>query len=421
MFALSFATSQEASRSGAVYLTFDESPQRLQGYIDRWTQKSKITFIDVRPDPEAVISGRHIELSPLFIRIENAIKKSGAKYLIIDAIDTLFEAFEHKSTVHLGLARVFDWCRQAGITLLATAGESENYRTGTGILDYACDCAIRLSQDMNDGLMSRSIRVLKNRGNGHGTNSYPYIIDADGISLIPITSTQMSAKAPKKHLSMGNKTLDQMLGGKGVWRGSTVMVSGQSGTGKSLLSARVAESACQAGLKVLYFSFEESPDQFVRDVASAGLRLREFIKSGALTIKSERPVERGLEEHIIRISRLVEANEPDVVVFDPISAIGDMGNAQAFKNVVIRLCHHMKSMGVTVIMTELLPDFADNYSTLNISSLVDSWVRLRRVENDGKLCRQIYVHKSRGMKTSNRIANFEITTKGLEIDLNQNE
>lgn len=415
LLALLFAAGQGDVKDPCVYASFDESPENLAAYLSTWQKPSAIEFVDMRLDPDMERVGDRLELGGMLVRIEHALKTSGAKRLVLDAFDMLFDAFEAHADVRGDLFRVFEWCRERGVTLVATCGLNPNYEPSTGLMDYASDCTVLLSQNLYDGMMTRTIRVLKCRGRAHGTNEYPFIIDADGISVMPVTETRMSSSASRKHMSVGIPELDLMLGGKGIWHGNAVMVSGRSGTGKSLLAAKIAETACNSGLKVLYFSFEEGRGQIVRDVASAGIKLAPHLKSGALVVHSHRPVEHGLEEHIIRIVNVIKAEEPSFVVLDPISALDELGSKTAFKNVVLRLCHLLKNKKVTVLMTELLPDDSNNYSSLNVSSIVDTWIRLRRDEIDGNFERFIYVHKARGQKTSSKIERFEITNNGLKI------
>jgi len=415
IFGLLYAISRSKADGKAVFATFDEAPDTLREYLTTWGAPESVSLLDFRPDPELMTSGGQMELGGLLVRIEYALKKSGAKRLVLDAFDTLFAAFENKAQVRSDLFRVFDWCRKRGITVVATTGEESAYRASTGIMDYAADCTILLDQRIEDGLMTRLLRVMKCRGRAHGTNEYPFLIDEHGVSILPVTNTMMSANASKRKISTGLDSLDEMLGGQGVWEGTAVMISGQSGTGKSLLAANMAAAACRQGKKVLYVSFEESQEQIVRDVKSAGIRLASHIKAGNLRMISRRSVEYGIEQHIILKLRAVDEYDPDIVVFDPISALSDLGDARTFKNMAIRLCHELKARGITTVITELLPDDMGNLSKLNVSSLVDTWIRLGRIERGGEMRRKIQVQKSRGAATSKQIRELQITNKGLAI------
>jgi len=414
IFALLYAMGDPKDDNKTVFATFDESPDTLSNYLTTWGTTKDVRFLDFRPDPEIMAVGGQMELGGLLVRIEHALKESGAKKLVLDAFDTLFDAFENKAQVRLDLFRVFDWCRKRGVTVVATTGEESDYRASTGVMDYAADCTILLDQRMDNGLMTRLLRVMKCRGRAHGTNEYPFLIDERGVSILPVTGTSMSGGGSEKRMSTGLKDLDGMLGG-GIWLGSTVMISGHSGTGKSLLALSMAAAACRTGMKVLHISFEESPEQIVRDAKSAGIRLASHVKANKLRLFSRRSVEQGIEQHIILKLREVDEFGPDMVIFDPISALSDLGDSRTFKNMAIRLCHALKARGVTTVLTELLPDDAGSVSKLNVSSLVDSWIRLGRIERGGEMRRKIQIQKSRGAATSREIRELHITSKGLTI------
>ena len=414
--ALLFAQASQTAGSPAVFASFDEAPAMLEHSLKALGYNPEFQMLDFRIDPNQEIAGDHFELGGLLVRLDNAVKRTNAKVVVLDAIDALFSVFAENAQIRRDLERTFEWCRARGITLLTTSGEPREYRSGTGVIDYVADCALHLEQRMEHGLMTRTLKVIKCRGRSHGTNEYPYIIDGAGISLIPITSTTLAGGASLNRLSTGNPTLDDMLGGQGFWEGSAVLVSGQSGTGKSLLATTIAAAVAQQNKRVLYCSFEEAPDQLVRDVASIGLNLHELIDADRLSILSQRSVEFGIEEHIIRITRSVLKHAPDVVVFDPISALRDLGSARDFKSMVLRLCHFLKGRGITAIMTELIPDDGNSVSALNISSIIDTWIKLRRVEQAGTLSRLIHVEKSRGGATSPEIMSFLITVEGMKIE-----
>lgn len=415
LFSLMFAATT-TGKDHAIFATFDEPVEHLESYLTQWNASNRVTFLDFTVDPDMVMSGgTEVDLGGILVRLENALNKSGARLIILDAFDALFSTFENPERIRHQLHKVFNWCRLRGVTLLATAGIRGSYEESTDVMDYASDCTILLSQNLNEGLMTRKLRVLKLRGRGHGTNEYPFLIDARGISVLPVTDSLMSDKVYRKRISTGIAQLDKMLGGKGFWQGSTVMISGQSGTGKSLLCARLAEQSAVTGSKVLYVSFEESPSHFLRDVKSAGIDLKSQVDAGRCHLVGRRPVELGMEEHIILLLRNIDEFKPDIVIIDPISSLADLGDFRAFKNAALRLCHLINSLGVTTVLTELLPDDSGNVSNMNISSMVDTWIRLTRTEKNGVMHRLIKVHKSRGTATSNRIHGFTISRNGIEI------
>ena len=418
LFSLMFAGQGGVGKQATVFASFDEPVEYLQQYLSAWGNKNKVKFIDFTPDPEVTRSGdAQVDLGGILVRLELALKSSNAKLLILDAFDVLFSAFQNEARIRWQLNNIFNWCRRQGVTLLATAGVDGGYEASTDILDYASDCSILLTQRVDDGLMTRRLRVLKLRGRGHGTNEYPFLIDRRGISVLPVTATTMSSKLYRKRLGTGNKELDQMLGGKGMWQGSTVMISGQSGPGKSILSASMAAHACSLKNKVLYISFEEAPAVFMRDVRSAGVNLNIYVDSGLCKLIGRRPVELGMEEQVILLLRNVQEFRPDLCVIDPISSLMDLANHREFKNAVLRLCHALKEVGITTVFTELLPDDAGSVSHLNISSIVDTWIKLNREENKKTMHRYIRVHKSRGSATSANVNEFFVTSNGIEIEI----
>lgn len=416
IFSLMFAAvDSKDGEESAVYATFDEAPDNLRRYLRTLAPDASVRFLDFRPDPETPASGPVTELGGVLVRLEHALEQTGASRVVLDAVDALFETFGDHRGLRAEMLRVFDWCRQRGVTLLVTAGVDAGYRQGTDMLDYASDCAIHLDQRLEGGLMTRILRVIKCRGRAHGTNEYPYLIASDGVAVMPLTETRVGGRALKRRVSTGIRQLDMMFGGRGLWAGSATMVSGHSGTGKSLIALNMAAAACERGQNAVLVSFEESPGEIVRGAASIGLDLRAHIKSGRLSIRSQRSVEFGLEEHIIRITRLVEEMDPDVLVLDPVTALTDLGNDRTFKSAVVRLGSFLKHRGVTAIFSELLSDNSQGVSGLNISSLLDSWIRLNRFERNGSLVRTIHIHKSRGIAASPDIHEFQITGKGFVI------
>lgn len=416
LFSLMFAANGAAEQD-TIFASFDESVEHLENYLRDSPRRHRITFLDFTPDPDMTVSGAgEVDLGGVLVRVKHAMEKSGARHLVLDAFDTLFATYRDPSRVRQELYKVFAWCRREGVTLLATVGTHGQYEASTDVMDYASDCTILLTQNLQGGLMTRMLRVLKLRGRSHGTNEYPFLIDNRGISVLPVTDTAMSDEVYRKRLGTGNRELDKMLGGKGVWLGSTVLISGQSGTGKSIISANMAAHACAQGHKVLYASFEESAGHFMRDVKSAGVDLKPHVDAGRCRIISRRPVEEGMEMHVILLLRDIEEIQPDLLFIDPIIALLDLADSRTFKNMVLRLTHAIKNQGITLVMTELLPDDAGDHSSMNISSIIDTWIRLSRREEGDVMQRLIKVHKSRGAATSDRVHGFSISRDGISIE-----
>jgi circadian clock protein KaiC len=362
------------------------------------------------------MSGGPLELSGLLIRLERVVAKTGpGTILVLDAFDVLFEGLPDRSQVRRAFLLVFQWASEHGVTIIGTVGEGPDYTEATDLVDYASDTIIRLFVEVEGGLVTRFLRVLKRRGGGHGANEYPFVIGSEGVSVMPVTETRMNDRVFTERLSTGVRELDGMMGGQGLWVGSAALISGRSGTGKSLLGASCALSALQKGKKALIVSFEEPPEQYIRGAASIGVDLRPFVTSGQLMLQGRRSVECGLEDHIIHILEQVAETAPDVVVLDPISAIADMGVNRAVKNSILRLVSAIREKGITLLMTELLADNQDDKSSLNVSSLVDTWIRLQLEEKPDRLMRKINVQKSRGMPTSVAISEFLVSDDGFRI------
>ncbi|MDW9140986.1 circadian clock protein KaiC, partial [Legionella pneumophila] len=282
--------------------------------------------------------------------------------------------------------------------------------------EYVVDCAIELKQKVNNDLMTRYLRIIKNRGSSHGTNEYPFSITHKGISLLPITSTKLNTTIPAEYLRTGIKVLDRMLDNKGYQTGSQIIISGRSGTAKTLFAASFAQSAVRQGRKVLFISFEESPNDLIHHVKSINIDLMKDITKKKLHIDSRRSVEMGLEDHIISIIELTEEKQFDVLILDPISSLLDLGNTMEVKRLFIRFISHMKSINKTLFFTELIPDYSKELTILGLSSLTETWIRLSNVESNGEFNRLIHIAKARGIKTSNQIKEFYVTDKGINIE-----
>lgn len=413
---LMFACANSSTSQKTVYGTFDEHPERLRGYVRQLGFEHKPHFIDFRPQfGDELLSGE-IELGGLLVRIEHAVKKAQARCLVLDSFDLLFGHYNAHSSIRRDLHHLFNWCRDRGLTLLATSGEEADYLPGTDLVDYASDAMIHLRQQITDGLMTRYLHVHKARGRLHGTNEYPYLISEKGISVMPVTGIHLTSPGYRQYLTTGNASLDTMLGGKGIWRGSVVMVSGQSGTGKSIIASSIAVTHARLDKRVNYYSFEESATQIKRNLKSIGMDIKPLMDSNKLVIRPLRSVECGMEEHLIRIIRDTETDTPDIIVLDPVTALTDIATESSFKNSILRLVHLLKEKGITVILTELLPDHSASLSTLNISSMVDTWIRLRQQEINAEFIRLIHIHKSRGHATRRNTREFSITHKGISIE-----
>ncbi|MCG5529720.1 circadian clock protein KaiC [Halorhodospira halochloris] len=424
--ALNFFCYGLAQDEPSVLVTFDESPQALIGHAEalglpltEYIEAGKAKVLDMRPDPGDVVGGEDIELSAIMARLGYALDQLGAKRLVVDAIDAMDSAYAQTVTLRSELARVFDWIRDRDVTTLITVGEAPAFSNQFGLEDYVADCVILLRQEMMQRQMTRLLRVLKRRGGSHGTNEFPFLLDAKGVFLAPVTGLDLQATVSPGRHSTGVARLDEMLGGGGPYKGSAMMISGQSGTGKTSIAVQFVRSACAAGEPVLYLSFEESADELLRNQQSAGLDLSPYLTSGGnglLTLSPILPSEIGWEEHLLRIMRSVDQLEPQVVVLDPISALADQRRNGQGKEMLMRLFYMLKRSGVTVVATELLGDANGGVSNLEVSSIIDVWIKLRRDEHGGRLRRMLTVVKARGLPTSDQVSEYRITNSGVVVD-----
>ena len=408
-----------------VMVTFDESPQALIQHADALglnlsahIEAGRARILDMRPDREEMMTGESLELSPILARIDHAIKQTGARRLVIDAIDGLEGTFSGAGdSLQFELRRVFDWIRESETTTVITIGEYGDFSQRHGIEDYIADCVIALKQEITERLMIRLLRVVKRRGGSHGTSEFPYLIDREGIFVLPLTGTRLHSSYTTERISTGIPGLDDMLAGEGIYRGVTAMYSGQSGTGKTTFAASFARAACERGEDVLYLSFEEGGDELMRNQHSVGIDLRAHLDTprgrGRLVLEPMLAAETGWEEHLLRILRAVRQHRPAVVVLDPLSALSHTPASINSKAMVLRLLSLLKLEGVTTVATELLSDNSEGESTLNISSAIDMWIKLHREERDYTLHRLLTVVKSRGMPTADYVNEYTLSDQGV--------
>ncbi|STX50400.1 DNA integration/recombination/inversion protein [Legionella busanensis] len=421
IFTLFFAHAQLAAGKKVLYVSCDEKPAEILVHMDnfnlqgtKFKAKNKLIILDFTPELDEVVG--EFDLNVLLLRISQARKKAGADILIIDSLHSLFLGLTHDNNLPAEILKLFQWASHEKLTLLTTmAGHIDICRTKF-YEEYIVDCIIELKQKVTNNLMTRYLRVLKLRGSSHGTNEYPFAIVYSGISLIPITETRLETKITKKYLSTGIQGLDKMLGNKGYQKGSSIMISGKSGTAKSIFAALFAQSAALQGQKVLYVSFEESPADLVSHFSSINLHLKRFIKTKKLTIISKRSVEMGLEDHIISLVELANREQFDVLILDPISALLDLGSLADVKFLFIRFISYLAASNKTLLLTELIPEYAGEKSVLGLSSLTTTWLHLTQIASNAEFNRMLYIAKSRGLKTSNQIKEFVITDQGITIE-----
>ena len=406
-----------------VFMSFEETIEDLAmnfaslGLDPRPLSVHKKLALDyVRIEPNEIQETGAYDLDGLFIRLEHAIDSIGAKRVVLDTIETLFSGLSDTRMLRAELRRLFNWLRTKGVTAIVTGERGEGTMTRHGLEEYITDCVIMLDHRVVEQNATRRLRVVKYRGSTHGANESPFFIDESGISVLPITSLGLQHSVSPSRLSTGVPALDEMVGGKGYFRGSSILVTGTAGSGKTSLAGYFAEAGCRRGESALYFAFEESAAQITRNMQSIGLDLEPCLRKGLLQIHAARPTTSGLEGHLSAMHRLVEEKKPRVVVVDPISNLIAVGTSLEVKAMLARLIDFMKVRQVTALFTSLTIDEGYPEGTdIGISSFMDTWLVLRNIERNGERIRTLDVLKSRGMPHSNQVREFVLTSQGLQL------
>ncbi len=355
-------------------------------------------------------------LDGIFIRLENAIDSVGAKRVVLDSIEALFTGFTNESTLRAELRRLFRWLKDKGVTTVITAERGVTTLTRQGLEEYLSDCVILLEHQVNSLIATRRLRVIKYRGTSHGSDEYPFLISAEGISVLPITSVGLDYDVSKEYLSSGIDGLDRVLGDKGFYRGSSVLISGTAGSGKTSFMSQIVATACARGESCLYFAFEEPVNQIVRNVRSIGINLDPYIKRGNLHFSALRPSVHGLEMHLSTMHRLTENIKPTIVVIDPMSNLGPAAAGSEIKSMLIRLIDFFKMNHITAFFTSLTQGGSyDELTDVGISSLMDTWIVLQTIQTEGVRGRVLYIAKSRGMSHSMQMFPYELTNQGIKL------
>ena len=355
------------------------------------------------------------DLEGLFVRLDHAIRSIGAKRVVLDTIEALFSGLSNTGILRAELRRLFRWLKDKGVTTIVTAERGEGTLTRNGLEEYVSDAVIILDHRVDDQISTRRLRVVKYRGSHHGTNEYPFLIDRDGIAVLPITSLGLDHPAPTDRVSTGVGILDSLLGDRGFYRGSTILVSGTAGTGKTSFAAHFLDAGCRRGERCLHILMEESPQQVVRNMRSIGLDLQPWIEKGLLSFHADRPARLGLEQHLAGLHRMVRQTRPSLVVIDPVTNMLAIGSQSDVRAMLTRIIDHLKTAGITALFTSLTPGKNETQDTdTMISSLMDTWILMTLTEHDKRRHRDIAVLKSRGMAHSNEIRGFSLTDRGFE-------
>lgn len=407
-----------------VFMAFEENAEELRknfaslGFdLKGLSARKKILIDHVFIERSEIEETGEYDLEGLFIRLGHAIDSIGAKRVVLDTIEALFSGLSNTSILRAELRRLFRWLKDRGVTAIITGERGEGTLTRHGLEEYVADCVIVLDHRVVEQVSTRRLRIIKYRGTSHGTNEYPFLIDEKGISVLPITSLVLDHKVSNERISTGIPRLDMMMGGKGYYRGSSILVSGTAGTGKTSLGAFFAQAACQRGERCLYFALEESQNQIIRNMRSIGLNLEPWVKKGLLQFHSIRPTSFGLEMHLTSMHRWIESFKPQVVITDPITNLVSVSVGSELKSMLIRLIDYLKMKRVTALFTNLTSASGESleHTDVGISSLMDTWLLVRDVESNGERNRGLYILKSRGMAHSNQIREFVITSKGIKL------
>jgi circadian clock protein KaiC len=423
LFALEFVLyGIEKYQEPGVFVSFEEGAAELAvnvaslGFdLARHQNEKQLHILHVEIEPQQLIEAGEYDLDGLFLRLGAAIDAVGARRIALDAVENLFSAFADLRIMRAEFRRLMEWLKDKGITAVITTERGHNSISRHGLEEYIADCVIALENRVEGQLASRRLRIVKYRGSAHGSNEYPFVLGTTGISVLPITSAGLAYPVSMERISTGIESLDAMLSG-GVFCGSSVLVSGSSGTGKSSISAHLAEAACRRGERTLYVALEESPDQIERNMASIGCNLQQWRQKDLLRFHAARPTSSGLETHLTSLVGLVDAFDPKVVIIDPITAFNISADEERVKHMLIRAVDLFKSRGITSLFTALtFGGDAPESTSVAISSLVDVWLLLRNLESAGERTRGLYVCKARGTSHSNQIREFLLTSTGVKL------
>lgn len=406
-----------------VFMSFEESDQELAtnvaslGFdLNQLIADKKLILDYVLIERSEIEETGEYDLEALFLRLGYAIDSIGAKRVVLDTLEALFSALPNEAIVRAELRRLFRWLKERGVTAVITCERGDGTLTRYGLEEYVADCVILLDHRVQNQISTRRMRIIKYRGTWHGTNEYPFFIDEKGFSVLPITSIGLTHKASSERVSTGVKRLDTMLDGNGFYRGSSILVSGTAGTGKSTLAAHFIEAACERGERALFFAFEESQDQIIRNMRSVGVDLERFVKKGLLQFHNARPSAWGLEVHLALIHKAITEFDPAVVVVDPITNFLAVGDSIETKSMLTRLIDFLKIKQITGMFTSLTSgrDVIED-TEVGVSSLMDAWLLVKTIESNGERNRGLYILKARGIAHSNQIREFLLTQDGVAL------
>ncbi len=407
-----------------VLMTFEETADELAanvaslGFDLPRLEADKLLRLDhVHLDRSEIAEAGAYDLDGLFIRLGHAIDTIGAKRVVLDTIEALFASFPNEAVLRAEIRRLFRWLKDKGVTTIITAERGDGTLTRQGLEEYVSDCVILLDNRVIDQITTRRLRIVKYRGSTHGTNEYPYLISEAGLSVLPVTSLRLEHTVSDEILSSGVPSLDEMFARGGWYRGSSVLLSGTAGTAKTTLAASFAAETCRRGERCLYFAFEESPAQLIRNMRAVGIDLQPFIDQGLLHLEASRPTLNGLERHLVTLHQLVRDYQPRAVIIDPISNLVSVGSLSEVRSMLTRMIDFLKISNITALFTALISGRHGQLELTEegVSSLVDTWISVRDLEGIGERNRGLSILKARGMAHSNQVREFLITDHGVRL------
>jgi len=410
-----------------VYMSFEETAEELfqdvaslNMNLSGLVSRKKIKIEHVILERKDVLEN-NFNLEGVFVRLENAIDSVGAKRVVLDSIESPFAGIMDPGILRIEIKRLFRWLKDKKVTAIVTGEPGEGSYTRHGMEEYISDCIILLDNRVKDQIAIRRMRVIKYRGSNHGANEYPFVIDREGLSVIPITSAGLDQPGTNKKVSTGIPSLDKMFkGGKpGFTRGSTVLASGTAGTGKTSLAAAFAVESCKRGEKCLFLSYEESAGQLIQNMSSIGIHLELWVKKGLLKIESTRPSFFGLEMHLLELYKSIETFKPKAVVIDPLTSLIGEGDEREIMSMITRMIDLLKSRGITTFFTSLVSSSAQNDTSgeIGVSSLIDTWIVVRELEEDSgrKRTRGLFIVKSRGTGHESDVHKLILSDDGIAL------
>jgi circadian clock protein KaiC len=405
-----------------VFMAFEENERELihnvasLGFdLPTFIRRKQLALDYVHIERSEIEETGEYNLEGLFVRLNTMIQQTAAKRVVLDSLEALFAGLQNEAILRSELRRLFRWLKDKGVTAVITGEQGLNKLTRHGLEEYVSDCVLFLDHRISNQVSTRRVRIIKYRGSAHGTNEYPLMIDEHGFNVLPISSLGLNYAVSEARISSGIQRLDAMLGGLGYHRGSSILVTGAAGTGKTSMASAFVDSACRRGERCVYFAYEESPDQIMRNMASVGYNLARWERKGLLRFRALRSTLYGLEQHLVSIYREVNEVHPTVAVFDPITTMRPIGDEMAIQAMLTRVVDMLKSKGVSALFTSLTHEGIDGQSEAGISSLMDSWILLRNVESGGERNRLLFILKSRGTAHSNQVREFVLTNRGIRL------